>query len=255
MRWPEQWRKGDEYTHLAPTVTVFEDVWIEQDVTVYPNSIIGRPPQAAGIIPPKAASRPTVIGRGTVIGANVTIYAGFQCGPNCLIGDGVVIREDVTLGESSVIGQNATVQDHARIGSRTRVLDLSHVTARAVIGDDVFWSVNVICLNDDSMGAGGEMAFPSVGDRAKIGAGAILLPGRRVGEGAIVAAGSVVTHDVPDGAEVRGIPARAKALPKAVEEIPLWEIFGPAKADIDEMTRAQRDGSMDDVKRKWDEAG
>ena len=134
----------------------------------------------------------------------------------------------------------------------------------------MFWSVNVICLNDDSMGAGGEMAFPSVGDRAKIGAGAIILPGRRVGEDAIVAAGAVVTHDVPDGAEVRGIPARAKALPKAVDDTPLWEVFGgqvnaglareaqflgAAKADIDELAKAQREGRMDEVRRKWDEAG
>lgn len=255
MRWPEQWRDGDQYHDIAPNVLVFPDVWIEQGVTVYPNTVVGRPPQAAGIIPPKAASRPTVIGRGTVIGANVTIYAGFQCGSNCLIGDGVVIREDVTMGESSVIGQNATVQNAARIGSRTRILDLSHVTAHAQIGDDVFWSVNVIALNDDSMNRGGEMAFPVVRDRARIGAGAVILPGRTVGEDAVVAAGAVVTHDVPDGAQVRGIPARPLAVPPPSTEIPLWEVFGGAKSDIDEMAKAQREGRMDDVKRKWDEAG
>ncbi|QCS42251.1 DapH/DapD/GlmU-related protein [Natrinema versiforme] len=47
-----------------------------------------------------------------------------------------------------------------------------------------------------------------VGERAMIGAGAIVLPGVEIGEGASVAANSLVTRDVPAGATVAGVPAR-----------------------------------------------
>ncbi|WP_121821516.1 acyltransferase [Halostella salina] len=47
-----------------------------------------------------------------------------------------------------------------------------------------------------------------VGERAMVGAGAIILPGVRVGEGASVAANSLVTEDVPPGETVAGVPAR-----------------------------------------------
>ena len=47
-----------------------------------------------------------------------------------------------------------------------------------------------------------------VGERAMVGAGAVVLPGVRIGEGAQVAANSLVTRDVPPGATVAGVPAR-----------------------------------------------
>lgn len=51
---------------------------------------------------------------------------------------------------------------------------------------------------------------PVIEDDASIGAGAVLLPGVRIGRGALVGAGAVVTHDVPAGAVVYGCPARAE---------------------------------------------
>jgi len=53
-----------------------------------------------------------------------------------------------------------------------------------------------------------EWAFPDIGDNVFIGAGARVLGGIRVGDGAIIGANAVVIHDVPDGATVAGIPAR-----------------------------------------------
>jgi maltose O-acetyltransferase len=47
-----------------------------------------------------------------------------------------------------------------------------------------------------------------IGDSAFVGAGAVALPGTRIGVGAVVGAGSVVTHNVPDGVTVAGNPAR-----------------------------------------------
>ena len=92
------------------------------------------------------------------------------------------------------------------------VLDCAAVT----IGDDVqiATAVQIITathpLDAAERATGREMARPvRIGDRAWIGAGAILLPGVTVGRDAVVGAGAVVTRDVPPGTVVAGNPARS----------------------------------------------
>lgn len=74
------------------------------------------------------------------------------------------------------------------------------------IGDDVTISSAVIVMAHDSHRH--VVAPIAIGDRAFIGAGAIILPGVTIGEGAVVGAGSVVTRSVPPGTTVAGNPAR-----------------------------------------------
>lgn len=86
-----------------------------------------------------------------------------------------------------------------------------------VIEDDVTISFRVtVIVHDDAKrmdrtqaGAGNGTVAPVVLKRGcYLGAGALLLPGVTVGEGAVVAAGAVVTRDVPPGKVVGGVPAR-----------------------------------------------
>lgn len=141
------------------------------------------------------------------------IYAGVTIGAGTLIGDGVVVREDVRIGEMCVIGSNSTINAHTQIGSRVKIMDLSHITADALIEDDVFISTGVLSTNDNAMGRdgySGQFRGPVIRRKAAVGAGVILLPGKIVGEGATVGAGAVVTHDVPPGQTVMGVPARVR---------------------------------------------
>lgn len=204
---------GEDVT-IHPLVVIAEGVTVEDGVIIFPGAYIGkRPTVPAGIIRqrPKGEQAPTVIGSGSVIGANAVIYAGNRIGANVLIGDGVTLRENGRVGEMCVIGNNSTLQNDVRIGNRVRIVDLSHITAHVEIGDDVFWSVGVLSMNDNAMGPGGELQPPSVGAQAKIGGAAILLPGVKVGADATVAAGSVVTRDVEPGQLVMGVPAKPRA--------------------------------------------
>ena len=188
---------------------LFEPVSIPDSTRVFPGAVIGRVPMAAGVIARQPEKpRETKIGERCVIGANAVIYAGVHIGNDVLIGDGTCIRENTDIGDGTVVGSNCTVQNGAKIGKRVKIVDLSHITYDCVIGDEAFISVGVHTMNDNSMQRGGEVIGPKIGARARVGGGALLLPGVRVGEDAVVGAGAVVTHDVEPGTRVMGIPAR-----------------------------------------------
>jgi UDP-3-O-[3-hydroxymyristoyl] glucosamine N-acyltransferase len=197
-------------THLHAGVVVEEGAWIGDGVTVFPHAYIGKQPKVAGVIArkPHVHNAQTRIGDGSVIGTGAVIYAGAQIGASVLIGDGVTVREDTEIGEETVVGSNSTIQNGARIGKRVKIVDLSHITFDCEIGDEAFISVGVYTMNDNSMQRGGEVVGPKIGARARIGGGALLLPGVRIGEDAVVGAGSVVSKDVVPGSKVMGVPAR-----------------------------------------------
>ena len=97
------------------------------------------------------------------------------------------------------------------IGDRVSIQSSVYVTAGTVIEDEVFIGPGAITTNDRLIGElGGQLDGPTLCRGCRIGAGAVLLPGVRIGEKALVAAGAVVSSDVADGALVVGVPARER---------------------------------------------
>lgn len=88
------------------------------------------------------------------------------------------------------------------------------------IGDHVFIGPNTVLTNDryPPRRIGG-LQGPIINKGAAIGANSTILPGVRIGEGALVAAGSVVTHHVPDHMLAIGSPARIKRLPQEIQSV------------------------------------
>lgn len=192
-----------------PGVWFYGEVVIAPDVTIFPGSHIGRPPKVTGSIHQRpSVTLPTLLGAGSVIGANVVLYAGVALGRDVLIGDGATIRENTVIDDGAIVGSNATIQNSVYVGRNSRVLDLSHITAHVRIGDDTFVSVGVLTMNDNSMAQGGALNPPVIGSGVRIGGGAALLPGMKVGDGALIATGAVVTHPVGENIRVQGVPAR-----------------------------------------------
>lgn len=126
-------------------------------------------------------------------------------GARLRVGDGVYLFGDVGL---YLIDEAATLE----IGDRTYLNRRTEIIARreVVIGADcaISWDV-MITDSDEHWREGVEMVQPvRIGNHVWIGARAMVLKGVTIGDGAIVAAGAVVTKDVPSGALVGGVPAR-----------------------------------------------
>jgi acetyltransferase-like isoleucine patch superfamily enzyme len=137
-----------------------------------------------------------------------------EVGNNTLIGDGASVREGCRIGNRCIVGRHVTLNYDTRLGSEVKIMDHAWLAGNMTVGDRVFISGGVLTANDNAMGLNGyqedAVVGPCIEDDVSIGVGAILLPRIRIGEGAIVAAGAVVTKDVPAGARVMGLPARVR---------------------------------------------
>jgi acetyltransferase-like isoleucine patch superfamily enzyme len=104
-----------------------------------------------------------------------------------------------------------------RVGARVRVQTGVYLTAFTVVEDDVFVGPGASTTNDDTMARHDErtpLRGATLRRGCRVGGSAVLTPGLEIGEEAFVAAGAVVTRDVPRRAVVMGVPARV------VREVP-----------------------------------
>jgi UDP-2-acetamido-3-amino-2,3-dideoxy-glucuronate N-acetyltransferase len=193
-------------------VVVHDRVEIGDGVEVQDHVVLGKAPRlAARSSTDRGAPAPLVIEAGAAICAGAVVFAGARIGKGVIVGDQAYVRERAQIGAGTVIGRGVTVDNDVRVGERVRVQSQVYLTAQSVVEDDVFVGPGVTTTNDDTMArhAGGSSLRGAVLRRAcRIGGGAVLVPGIEVGEEAFVAAGAVVTNDVPARAVVMGVPAR-----------------------------------------------
>lgn len=121
--------------------------------------------------------------------------------------NGVVLSEGVSVGGNSEIGRFSFVGPFSRIGFGVFLPNRSRIGSRVFIGPNV-----TFC--DDKKPFVGNPDYtaqpPIIEDGASIGAGAVILPGVKIGKYALIGAGSVVTKDVLPDRIVMGNPARVK---------------------------------------------
>jgi UDP-2-acetamido-3-amino-2,3-dideoxy-glucuronate N-acetyltransferase len=144
------------------------------------------------------------VGAGTIVWGLAHLRVGAVVGADCTIGRGVFVDEDVVLGD------RVKVQNHALLYRPARIGDGVFVGPAVVLTNDLYpRAVNVDGTSKTS--ADWQAAGVVLRSGSAIGARSVLLPGVTVGCWAMVAAGSVVTTDVPDYALVAGVPARRRA--------------------------------------------
>ena len=187
-------------TFIDATVEVGPDTTILPGVHLQGRTTVGRDCR----IGPNAVIRDSTVAANVEIGSSTieeaTIAEGVTIGPYCHLRPGAVLEGDVHLG-------NYVEVKASRIGARTQVGHFSYI-GDSDLGADVNFAAGSITANYDE--ATRTKSRTLIGDGASIGSGTVLVAPVRIGSGARTAAGSVVTHDVPDGALVQGVPARVR---------------------------------------------
>ncbi|MGW4436773.1 acyltransferase [Streptomyces sp. NPDC004596] len=154
-----------------------------------------------------------------------TVKPTAQVDESAELGDGTTVwelaqvREKARLGSGCVIGRGAYVGTGVRIGDNVKLQNYALVYEPAELGDGVFVGPAVVLTNDHyprsvdpegklKRGGDWEAVGVKVAEGASLGARSVCVAPVRVGRWALVAAGAVVTRDVPDFALVAGVPAR-----------------------------------------------
>lgn len=205
----------DDHTTVYPRTVIGEGTYIGS------NSVIGRPPRASATSTVKSQENLPALKMGSncIIGSLAVIYAGTVLEEGVFVGDRSLIRERCEIGMKVVVGSGCAVENDTRIGAYTKIQTGAYITAYMEIEEKVFIAPMVTTTNDNYMGRT-EKRFQhikgaTIRKGARIGGGAILLPGVEIGEETFVAAGALVTKDTPPRKVVKGFPAKpAKDVPQ-----------------------------------------
>lgn len=199
---------------IGSNVVIHTGTVIADNVRIDDNTVIGKQPMRAvnSIFKNEEKLLPAKISEGCLIGAGVIIYCGCEIGVKTLIADTAVIRENVIVGSKTIIGRGSTIENFCRVGSNCKIQTNVYLTAYSEVEDYVFIAPCVTTSNDNyaarSKERFGKFKGVIVKKGGRIGAGAVILPGKTIHEDALVAAGSVVTKDVEMGKIVVGNPAK-----------------------------------------------
>lgn len=161
------------FTGYPPIVSTVRDYSPEvDDVFITALGDTAARAKCVRVLTEKGAVFISLIDRTARLGANVVVGAG------CVIAAGAVLTADIRVGAHTCVFHNASVGHDTRIGS------FAHIYAQVAVGGGV-----------------------QIGDFARIYPGAVVVPRRKLGEGAVVGAGSVAFLDVPAHTTVMGNPA------------------------------------------------
>jgi len=155
----------------------------------------------------------------------VRIVDSAEVDPSASIGDGssiwhlVQIRDNVKIGKNCVVGRGAYIGSGVVTGDNCKIQNYALLYEPAKLGNGVFIGPAAVLTNDEfpravnpdgtlKNGSDWDAVGVEIGDGASIGARAVCIAPVKIGAWSLVAAGAVVTKDVPDFALVAGVPAK-----------------------------------------------
>ncbi len=136
-----------------------------------------------------------------------------RVGEDTVIWHWVQVREGARIGPRCKLGKDAYIDTDVIVGADCKIENFATIYKGVTLGDGVFIGPHVCFTNDPyprAISADWQLVPTSVEDGVSIGANATIVCGVKIGKHAMVAAGAVVTKDVPAHALVAGVPAKIK---------------------------------------------
>jgi len=187
------------HVYVSSEAQVGRDCVIHPDVHIEGRSIIGEGCEiyhGARITDSRLGNRVTVKDHCVIVDSEIA--------DDCAVGPFAHLRMNARMEERAVVGNFVEVKK-SQIGRGTKSMHLTYL-GDATIGENTNIGAGTVTCNYD-----GQHKHPTViGSNVRIGSDTMLVAPVQVGDGAVTAAGSVVTEDVPPNTLVAGVPARIK---------------------------------------------
>ena len=153
-------------------------------------------------------AHPLSIGKDALIRSATIIYAGSTIGDGFQTGHRVTIRERAEIGDHVSIGTLSDIQGNCRIGSYVRMHSNVHIGQLSVV-DDFVWIFPYVVLTNDPTPPSDYFMGVHVYPFAVVATGAIVMPGVKIGQDALIGACANVTKNVEPYSVVVGIPGKS----------------------------------------------
>ncbi len=203
--------KVGENVTFGAYVVVHDATTIGDGCVIEDHVVLGKRPRLARSSSAKGDVGDLVLGERVTVCSGAVVFAGATVGDEAILGDQSFVRERSKIGAGSVIGRGSVVDNDVTVGARVRVQTNVYLTAFTLVEDDVFVGPGATTTNDNTMNRHGPetpLAGATLRRACRVGGATVLTPGVEIGEEAFVAAGAVVTKDVPARGVAIGVPAR-----------------------------------------------
>jgi acetyltransferase-like isoleucine patch superfamily enzyme len=199
---------GDGVT-VGPFSVIHDGVVLGDRTAVGSHCILGEPTAASSSTAGLASDGACVVGPDSVIRSHSILYQGVETGAYFETGHRATIREGSVIGTGVRVGTLCDLQGQVRIGDHCRLHSNVFVAQVTVIESFVWLFPGVMITNDPHPPSDTCTRGATIREFAVVAARATLMPGVEIGASALVAAASLVTHDVPPETVVMGSPATA----------------------------------------------
>ena len=190
---------------ISENAVIHPNVKLGKDCIVEDFAVIGAPIRGDAPYPE------TTIGDGAHIRSHTVIYAGNRIGKGFKTGNKANIREMNEIGDDVSIGTLSVLEHHVRIGNGVRIHSQAFIPEYSILEDGCWIGPNVVLTNakyPNTPITKEKLDGVTICKGASVGANSTILPGIRIGEHALIGAGSVVTKDISPQRSAVGNPAK-----------------------------------------------
>jgi acetyltransferase-like isoleucine patch superfamily enzyme len=197
---------------VSPDASIGNGVSIGPFTIIHANVSIGAGTEIGshceiGLPTKLADGAPLIIGENSLIRSHSVFYEGSTFGRKLVTGHRVTVREKTVAGENLQIGTLSDIQGNCNIGNFVRFHSNVHIGQKSLVGNYV-WIFPYVVLTNDPHPPSDVLLGATLEDYVAVATMSVILPGVRVGKGALVGAHSSVSRDVEPDTVVAGSPAK-----------------------------------------------